>query len=41
VTIRNDWDPYFGGVHAVMYDYNKKLLMGGADPRRDGQAAAY
>jgi gamma-glutamyltranspeptidase / glutathione hydrolase len=41
VTIRNDWDAYFGGVHAVLFNYKTKMLMGGADPRRDGQAAAY
>ena len=41
LTIRNDWDPYFGGVHAVLFNYDTKVLMGGADPRRDGQAAAY
>jgi len=28
-------------VHAVLYDYDAGILYGGADPRRDGQAAAY
>lgn len=41
VTIRGNWDAYFGGVHAVVYDYEKGILYGGADPRRDGQAAAF
>jgi len=41
VTVRNDWDVYFGGVHAVLYDYNAGLLYGGADPRRDGIAAGF
>jgi gamma-glutamyltranspeptidase/glutathione hydrolase len=41
LTTRSDWDPYFGGVHAVLYNYDTKLLMGGADPRRDGQAAGF
>jgi gamma-glutamyltranspeptidase/glutathione hydrolase len=41
VTVRTDWDPYFGGVHAVLYDHAMHILMGGADPRRDGQAAAF
>lgn len=41
VTVRGDWDAYFGGVHAVLYDYDQGMLFGGADPRRDGQAAAY
>lgn len=41
VTVRNDWDVYFGGVHAVLYDYSAGLLYGGADPRRDGIAAGF
>jgi gamma-glutamyltranspeptidase/glutathione hydrolase len=41
VTVRGDWDNYFGGVQAVQFDRGRKMLMGGADPRRDGQAAAY
>jgi gamma-glutamyltranspeptidase/glutathione hydrolase len=41
LTLRGDWDPYFGGVQAVLYDAKAKLLVGGADPRRDGQAIAY
>jgi len=41
VSIHGDWDAYFGGVHAVVYDYEHGLLYGGADPRRDGQAAAF
>ena len=41
VNVRGDWDAYFGGVHAVLYDYNIGMLYGGADPRRDGQAAAF
>jgi gamma-glutamyltranspeptidase / glutathione hydrolase len=41
VNVRAEWDAYFGGVHAIVYDYAKGVLRGGADPRRDGQAAAY
>lgn len=41
LTTRSDWDPYFGGVHAVMFNYDTRTLMGGADPRRDGQAAGF
>ena len=41
ITVRGDWDSYYGGVHAVLYDYDAGMLYGGADPRRDGQAAAY
>ena len=41
INVRGDYDPYFGGVHAVLYDYDKGILYGGADPRRDGQAMAF
>lgn len=41
VNVRGNWDNYFGGVHAVLYDQKAKKLFGGADPRRDGQAAAF
>ncbi len=41
ITVHGDWDAYFGGVHAVLYDYGKGILYGGADPRRDGEAAAF
>jgi gamma-glutamyltranspeptidase/glutathione hydrolase len=41
VTVNADFDAYFGGVHAVLYDHATKTLNGGADPRRDGQAAGY
>ncbi len=41
LTLRGDWDPYFGGVQAVLYDAKTQQLIGGADPRRDGQAIAF
>ena len=41
VTVSTDYDADFGGVHAVLYDHAAKRLHGGADPRRDGQAAAF
>lgn len=41
ITVRGDWDAYFGGVHAVLFDRKDMMLYGGADPRRDGQVAAY
>jgi len=41
LSLRGDYDLYFGGVQAVLYDYAAKTLRGGADPRRDGQAVAY
>jgi len=41
VTVGLDYDPSFGGVQAVLFDHAAGRLHGGADPRRDGQAAAY
>jgi gamma-glutamyltranspeptidase/glutathione hydrolase len=41
VTVAPDYDAAFGGVHAVLYDHAARRLHGGADPRRDGQAAGY
>ncbi|MEA4847729.1 MAG: gamma-glutamyltransferase [Clostridiaceae bacterium] len=41
VVLKNDYDAYFGGVHAVLMDYETNTLHGGADPRRDGQAAGF
>ena len=41
VTVAPDFDAAFGGVHAVLFDHAAKVLHGGADPRRDGQAAGY
>ena len=41
VNVRGAYDAYFGGVHAIMMDYNTSTLHGGADPRRDGQAVGF
>lgn len=41
INVRGDWDAYFGGVHAVVYDRAAKMLEGGADPRRDGHAIGF
>lgn len=41
INIRGTYDNYFGGVQGIMMDYDTKTLQGGADPRRDGQAAAF
>jgi gamma-glutamyltranspeptidase/glutathione hydrolase len=41
LAIRAGWDLYFGGAQAVLYDHGAGLLRGGADPRRDGHAAAF
>ena len=34
-------DVYKRQVQGIMMDYDTKTLQGGADPRRDGQAAAF
>lgn len=41
IEIKADYEPYFGGVHAVLMNYETKQLEGGADPRRDGQAIGF
>jgi len=40
VTVREDYDKYFGGAHAIMILPGGKLL-GGADSRRDGVGRGY
>jgi gamma-glutamyltranspeptidase/glutathione hydrolase len=40
-VVHDDWDFFFGGVHAVLFDHRTGILTGGADPRRDGQAVAF
>jgi gamma-glutamyltranspeptidase / glutathione hydrolase len=41
LQVNRDWDPYFGGVQGVLFDHERRVLLGGADPRRDGQAMAF
>lgn len=41
VELKDDYSSYFGGVQAVMMNYDKKELEGGADPRRDGKAVGF
>jgi len=38
VKIRGGWEFAFGGVEAVLLHPNRQVLMGGADPRREGYA---
>ncbi len=38
VKIRGGWEFALGGVEAVLFHPNRKVLMGGADPRREGYA---
>jgi gamma-glutamyltranspeptidase/glutathione hydrolase len=41
VNFRNEFDIYFGGVHAVSRAPSRKALSGAADPRRDGVARGF
>ncbi len=41
LDVRGDFDNFFGGVQAVLYLHDQNVLVGGADPRRDGQAIGY
>ena len=41
LDIKKDFDLYFGGAQGVVIDPATGELHGGADPRRDGQAAGY
>ena len=41
VKVRGPWEFAFGGVEVIRLHENGKVLMGAADPRRDGYAAGY
>lgn len=41
LTIKSDFDLYFGGAQGVMIDPKTGALVGGADPRREGAVAGY
>jgi gamma-glutamyltranspeptidase/glutathione hydrolase len=41
LSVRKDFDLYFGGAQGVLIDSKTGTLYGGADPRRDGFAAGY
>lgn len=41
VTGSDDVDLFFGGVQGITFEYEKNILHGGADPRRDGKAIGY
>jgi len=41
ISLREAYDKYFGGAQGIMTDYKKKLLLGGADSRRDGFGQGY
>ena len=41
VEIRGPWEFAFGGVEVIRHHENGQVLMGAADPRRDGYAVGY
>ncbi len=41
VEIREAYDKYFGGAQGIMILWDKHLIHGGADSRRDGHGAGY
>jgi gamma-glutamyltranspeptidase/glutathione hydrolase len=41
VEIRGAYDKYFGGAQGILIDEDKKLVIGGADSRRDGTGGGY
>jgi len=41
VEVRDAYDTYFGGAQAILLPKPGRLLLGGADSRRDGTGAAY
>lgn len=41
ITIREAYDKYFGGAQGIMILKGKKIILGGADSRRDGFGAGY
>ena len=40
VSLRDAWSPEVGGVQSIVLDPETGVLMGGADPRRDGYVVA-
>jgi gamma-glutamyltranspeptidase/glutathione hydrolase len=41
VKVREAYDKYFGGAQGIMFIRSQKLILGGADSRRDGWGAGY
>ncbi len=41
VKVREPYDKYFGGAQGIMISKEKRLILGGADSRRDGWGAGY
>ncbi|MFC2163416.1 gamma-glutamyltransferase [Acidobacteriota bacterium] len=41
LEVREAYDKYFGGAQGIMILWDKRLIHGGADSRRDGHGAGY
>jgi gamma-glutamyltranspeptidase/glutathione hydrolase len=41
VKVREAYDKYFGGAQGIIFIRSQKLILGGADSRRDGWGAGY
>jgi gamma-glutamyltranspeptidase/glutathione hydrolase len=41
VIVKEAFDKYFGGAQGIMVLRRKKIILGGADSRRDGWGAGY
>jgi gamma-glutamyltranspeptidase/glutathione hydrolase len=41
IALKEPYDKYFGGAQGIMILRDKKLILGGADSRRDGVGAGY
>lgn len=41
IAIKEDYDKYFGGAQGLMILRDKKIILGGADSRRDGVGVGY
>lgn len=40
-SVKGDYDLYFGGAQGIVADPKRRILTGGADPRRDGAVLGY
>jgi len=41
LSVRKDFDLYFGGAQGIIIDQKTGVMYGGGDPRRDGKAIGY
>ena len=41
IALKEDYDKYFGGAQGLLFQWDKGIILGGADSRRDGAGAGY